>query len=431
MRIIHNKSVDFQTVFHNIVEKSFHGVRSDITDHVCEIITDIKECGDTKLLAAIEKYDGPGISVENLVVRDEEIESAWNFVGEREKAALQFAAGNIAKFHKRQLEKSWFSCEDEGVLLGQIIRPLKRVGIYAPGGNAPYPSTVLMNTIPARVAGVQEVYVATPAKKGNINPYVLVAAHIAGADKIFKMGGAHAIAAFAYGTASVPKVDKIVGPGNIYVSEAKRQVYGIVGVDMIAGPSEIVIVADDSAPPRCIAMDLISQAEHDELTSSLLITDSQRLAEEVEKIIKEELFSSGEITLRALENNCWLIIVETLEDAFSFVNQIAPEHVELVVRTPFPIVEKIENAGSIFIGTYSPVPIGDYVAGPNHTLPTGGTARFSSPLGVYDFIKRSNMISYSSQALASHGSYASIIAGIEGFNNHKKAILERDCIVQK
>ncbi len=387
------------------------------------ILEAVKQDRDEALLKYTNQFDQTGYQLSDLEVRPEEIQEAYNQVDLDELEAMRLAADNINRYHSRQVQESWEYKEGE-VYLGQIIRPLSIVGIYVPGGKASYPSSVLMNAIPARVAGVEQVIMCSPTPQGKISPHALVAADIAGVDRIFKVGGAQAVAAMALGTDTIPRVDKIVGPGNIYVALAKRMVFGLVDIDMIAGPSEILVVADESARPEFIAADLLSQAEHDEEAVPLLVTPSESLA----KATLEELNKQkGELKRTAiieecLNNKCRLIVTASLEDALDLANRIAPEHLELAVENPRECAKRIKNAGAIFLGHYTPEAIGDYLAGPNHVLPTSGTARFSSPLGVYDFIKRTSLISYSREELAKIEKSARTLAEMEDLDGHAKAV---------
>jgi histidinol dehydrogenase len=340
---------------------------------------------------------------------------------------LEEAAERIERFHILQIQKSWSFAEGDGTILGQIVRPMGRVGIYVPGGKASYPSSVLMNAIPARVAGVRKIIMACPAPKGYLNPSILAAACISGVDEIFKVGGAQAIGAMAYGTKTVPKVDKIVGPGNLFVAAAKRLVFGEVSIDSIAGPSEILIISDGSGDPSCIAADLLSQAEHDEQAAAVLLCTSKDFAGEVRKEVSAQL---GELPRRKIAEGSLgdfgaILIVKSLSEAIRISNDLAPEHLELALKEPWGLLEKIENAGAIFLGHLSPEPIGDYVAGPNHVLPTGGTARFSSPLGVYDFLKRSSLICLSPEGLKRLSSPAMSLARMENLEGHRRSIQKR------
>ncbi len=425
MKIVKTWEDGFDEALNRIVNRGRIG-RTDVEDSVRNIINQIKEKGDEAVIKFTKKFDNYHLSYENIKVSGEEIENAYASIDKKILEHLRLAAGRIRKFHERQIEKSW-SYEEDGVLLGQVIRPLAIAGVYAPGGKASYPSSVLMNVIPAKVAGVKKVIMCTPASAGRLNPYVLVAADIVDVDEIFCIGGAQAIAAMAYGTETIPKVDKIVGPGNIFVAEAKRMVFGDVDIDMVAGPSEILVIADKSARADFIAADLLSQAEHDERAYPLLITDSLDLAENVVREIDNQKKSLGrsEIIDNCLKNNCICFIVKSLSDGINLSNKIAPEHLELMVDSPENLIDKIENAGAIFLGKFTPEVVGDYVAGPNHVLPTGGTARFFSPLGVYDFIKRSSLISFSENNLKDIAPVVKSIAEVEGLIAHAKAVDKR------
>ncbi|MBR4026459.1 MAG: histidinol dehydrogenase [Lachnospiraceae bacterium] len=365
------------------------------------IINDVRERKNTALFEYTQKFDGDVIDETSILVTNEEIDEAYELVDEKLLRVIRKSLVNIKKYHKKQLQNSWFMTED-GKILGQKVTPLSVAGVYVPGGKAVYPSSVLMNVLPAKVAGVDKIIMCTPpGKDGKVYPTTLVAAKEAGVDKIYKVGGAQAIAAMAFGTESIPKVDKIVGPGNIYVALAKKAVFGYVSIDSIAGPSEILVLADETANPRFVAADLLSQAEHDELASAILITTSQTLAnqvsEEVDKFVEQ--LSRKDIITKSLENYGYILVAESMEDAIDATNEIASEHLELVTKNPFDVMTKIKNAGAIFIGEYSSEPLGDYFAGPNHVLPTNGTAKFFSPLSVDDFIKKSSVISYSKEAL--------------------------------
>ena len=369
---------------------------------VQEILNAVKEKGDEAVFEYTEKFDGVRLDAENLLVTEEEIAEAYEQVDDELIAIIRKALVNIRDYHQKQMQYSWFDSKPDGTILGQKITPLHRVGVYVPGGKAVYPSSVLMNVMPAKVAGVDEIIMVTPpGKNGKVSPNTLVAAKEAGVDKIYKVGGAQAIAALAYGTESIPKVDKIVGPGNIYVALAKKAVYGHVSIDSIAGPSEILVVADETANPRYVAADLLSQAEHDELASAILVTTSEKLAHEVsdqvDGFLKE--LSRAEIISKSLDNYGYILLADTMEDVIDVANEIASEHLEIQTKNPFEVMTKIRNAGAIFIGEYASEPLGDYFAGPNHILPTNGTAKFFSPLSVDDFIKKSSIISYSREAL--------------------------------
>jgi histidinol dehydrogenase len=390
---------------------------------VREILRQIKEAGDSALVEYTSRFDHHDLLAGGIKVTREEIDQAHDQVSDAEKGALKLAAENIREFHERQVQHSW-EYEKNGVLLGQSQRPLETVGIYVPGGKASYPSSVLMNAIPAKVAGVNNVIMCSPTPNGKCSPHTLVAAEIAGVDSIFKVGGAQAVGAMAYGTATIPRVDKIVGPGNIYVALAKKMVFGLVDIDMIAGPSEILIVADDSARANFIAADLLSQAEHDEQAVSILVTCSEKLAHEVIMELEKQVpsLSRQSIIKESLGGQCRLFVVESLEDAVFIANDIAPEHLELAVRDPQACAKNIKNAGAIFLGHYTPEAVGDYFAGPNHVLPTSGTARFSSPLGVYDFVKRTSIISYSHEALKRATSSIKVLAEMEHLDAHANAV---------
>ena len=369
---------------------------------VKEILDKVKEEKDAAVFAYTARFDGAELTADTIEVTEAEIEEAYAQVDETLLAVIRKAKDNIESYHAKQRQNSWFDSKPDGTILGQKITPLHRVGVYVPGGKAVYPSSVLMNVMPAKVAGVDEIIMVTPpGKNGKVSPNTLVAAKEAGVDKIYKVGGAQAIAALAYGTESIPKVDKIVGPGNIYVALAKKAVYGHVSIDSIAGPSEILVVADETANPRYVAADLLSQAEHDELASAILVTTSEKLAHEVsdqvDGFLKE--LSRAEIISKSLDNYGYILLADTMEDVIDVANEIASEHLEIQTKNPFEVMTKIRNAGAIFIGEYASEPLGDYFAGPNHILPTNGTAKFFSPPSVDDFIKKSSIISYSREAL--------------------------------
>lgn len=369
---------------------------------VKEILDKVKEEKDAAVFAYTAKFDGAELTADTIEVTDAEIEEAYAQVDDTLLTVIRKAKDNIESYHAKQRQNSWFDSKPDGTILGQKITPLHRVGVYVPGGKAVYPSSVLMNVMPAKVAGVDEIIMVTPpGKNGKVSPNTLVAAKEAGVDKIYKVGGAQAIAALAYGTESIPKVDKIVGPGNIYVALAKKAVYGHVSIDSIAGPSEILVVADETANPRYVAADLLSQAEHDELASAILVTTSEKLAHEVSNQVDDFLkkLSRAEIISKSLDNYGYILLADTMEDVIDVANEIASEHLEIQTKNPFEVMTKIRNAGAIFIGEYASEPLGDYFAGPNHILPTNGTAKFFSPLSVDDFIKKSSIISYSREAL--------------------------------
>ena len=369
---------------------------------VDEILNKVKTEGDAALFAYTKEFDKTEISADTIKVTEEEIKEAYEAVDPALIDVIRKALVNIRSYHEKQRQNSWFTSETNGTMLGQKVTALERVGVYVPGGKAVYPSSVLMNIVPAKVAGVDQIVMTTPpGKDGKVNPSTLVAAKEAGVDKIYKVGGAQAIAALAYGTESIPKVDKIVGPGNIYVALAKKAVYGHVSIDSIAGPSEILVVADETANPRYVAADLLSQAEHDELASAILVTTSEKLAHEVSNQVDGFLkkLSRAEIISKSLDNYGYILLADTMEDVIDVANEIASEHLEIQTKNPFEVMTKIRNAGAIFIGEYASEPLGDYFAGPNHILPTNGTAKFFSPLSVDDFIKKSSIISYSREAL--------------------------------
>ena len=393
---------------------------------VSEIIKDVRENGDSALYKYCEKIDGARL--DSLEVSAEEIDEAVSSVEPEFLAILKKAAANIRKFHEKQVRNSFIINDETGVVMGQKVIPVDRAGLYVPGGTAAYPSTVLMDSIPAKIAGCPEVVITTPpGRDGKVNPVILAAAKIAGVDKIFKLGGAQAIAALAYGTESVPKVDKIVGPGNAFVAEAKRQVFGIVSIDMIAGPSEILIVADGSSNPRHLAADLLSQAEHDKLASAVLVTDSLPLAEAVSEELEGQipLLERAEIARASIDNNGKIIVADDLRAVIEIANEIAPEHLELSVDNPFDYLDSIRHAGSVFMGKNCPEALGDYFAGPNHTLPTGGTAKFSSPLSVDDFVKKTQYTYFTKDALARVARDVEYFAKKEGLTAHAKSAVVR------
>ncbi len=394
-----------------------------IDQTVLNVIQNVRTNKDQALFSYTEQFDH--VSLDQLTVTKEEMTSARKKVSAAFIEAIQVAKQNIETFHQAQVEKSWFFHKPDGVMLGQQVTPIERVGIYVPGGKAAYPSTVLMNVIPAKIANVASIAIATPPQSdGTINPHVLVAAAEAGVETIYKMGGAQAIAAFAYGTETVQKVDKIVGPGNDYVARAKKWVYGDVAIDMIAGPSEICVVADDTARPDFVAADLLSQAEHDEAATAICITLNETIAKQVQAEVTKQLtdLQRKDVATASIQNNGKIIIANSLDDAFSLVNDIAPEHLQLMIADATNHLADVKHAGAIFLGHHSPEPLGDYLAGPNHTLPTSGTARFASPLGVYDFMKKSSIIHYSEAALLKEAAYIETIASMEGLEAHAKSI---------
>ena len=401
MRILKLTKETQNNILENLLKRSPNSY-GEFESRVNDIIQNVREKRDEAVFEYTLKFDGATIDQDNIRVTEEEIKEAYEQVDPKLLDVIRKALVNIRDYHVKQKQYSWFDSDESGIILGQKVTPLKTVGVYVPGGKAVYPSSVLMNVIPAKVAGVSNIIMTTPCgKDGKVYPSTLVAAKEAGVDAIYKVGGAQAIAALAFGTESIPKVDKIVGPGNIYVALAKKAVFGYVSIDSIAGPSEIMVFADETANPRFVAADLLSQAEHDEMASAILVTTSETLAErvsvEVDKFV--ETLSRKEIIRKSLDNYGYILVADTMQDAIDTVNEIASEHLELVTKNPFETMTKIRNAGAIFIGEYSSEPLGDYFAGPNHVLPTNGTAKFFSPLGVDDFIKKSSIISYSREAL--------------------------------
>ena len=395
---------------------------------VQEILAHVKEEKDQAVFAYTKKFDHADITADNFKVTEEEIEEAFKEVDPKLVEIIRKALLNIRTYHEKQRQYSWFDSKPDGTILGQKVTPLHRVGVYVPGGKAVYPSSVLMNIVPAKVAGVDEIVMVTPpGNDGKVTPNTLVAAHEAGADVIYKVGGAQAIAALAYGTESIPKVDKIVGPGNIYVALAKKAVYGYVSIDAIAGPSEILVIADETANPRFVAADLLSQAEHDELASAILVTTSEELArkvsDEVNGFLKE--LSRSEIIRKSLDNYGYILVADTMDDVIDIANEIASEHLEIQTKNPYDVMTKIRNAGAIFIGEYASEPLGDYFAGPNHVLPTNGTAKFFSPLSVDDFIKKSSIIGYSEEALRDIHKDIEAFAEAEQLTAHANSIKVR------
>lgn len=401
MRIVKLDSQAKQNILSDLLKRDPNQY-GEYAGTVQEIVEDVKKRGDEALFEYTRKFDHAEITPENIRVTEEEIREAMESVDEKLLKVMKKSMANIRDHHERQKRQSWFESRPDGTILGQKITALESAGVYVPGGKAAYPSSVLMNIIPAKVAGVGRIAMVTPpGKDGKVNPVTLTAAHLAGATEVYKVGGAQAIAALAFGTESIPLVNKIVGPGNIFVALAKKAVYGHVSIDSIAGPSEILVIADDSANPRYVAADLLSQAEHDELASAILVTTSQELAKKVSEEVDSFLqtLSRRDILEKSLDHYGYILVVDTLEEAVATANEIASEHLEIVTRNPFEVMTKIQNAGAIFIGEYSSEPLGDYFAGPNHVLPTNGTAKFFSPLGVDDFIKKSSIIYYSKDAL--------------------------------
>ncbi len=424
MRILNWDENTQKAMVENLKKRS-PAAYTEYEDVVGEILRDVRSLGDEALFSYTAKFDGARLTADTVEVTQDEIESARAGMDYEFLTVLKKAKENIRDFHEKQRQYSWFDSTDNGTILGQKVTPIERAGVYVPGGKAAYPSSVLMNIIPAKVAGVSEIIMTTPCdSEGVVDPGTLTAAAEAGADRIFKVGGAQAIAAMAFGTESIPRVDKIVGPGNIYVALAKKAVFGHVSIDAVAGPSEILVLADESADPRFVAADLLSQAEHDELASAILVTTSEllagRVSEEIDVFL--EKLSRRDIIEKSLENYGYILIVPDMETAVAAVNGIASEHLEILTREPFAVLPKIRNAGAIFLGSYSCEPLGDYFAGPNHVLPTNGTARFFSPLSVDDFIKKSSVISYSREALSDVYQDIAIFANHEQLTAHANSI---------
>lgn len=427
MRIVELTESTRQNVLNDLLKRSPNNY-SEYEETVSEILSDVKENGDRALFAYTQKFDKFRLTPENIRVTREEIREAYAQMDPELVEVIRRSAANIRAFHEKQLRSSWFDAREDGTILGMRITPIARAGVYVPGGKAAYPSSVLMNVIPAKVAGVTEIMMTTPpGPDGKVNPGTLVAADIAGVDAIYRAGGAQAIAAMAYGTESVPKVDKITGPGNIYVALAKKAVYGYVSIDSIAGPSEILVLADETANPRYVAADLLSQAEHDELASAILITTSRELALQVSAEVDGFVarLSRREIMEKSLENYGYILLAEDMEAAIQTANDIASEHLEILTKNPFDTMTRIRNAGAVFLGEYSSEPLGDYYAGPNHILPTNGTARFFSPVNVDDFIKKTSIISYFREALQAVHRDIERFAESEGLTAHANSVRVR------
>ena len=427
MRIIKLDENAKQNILDNLLKRSPNNY-AEYTDTVNEILNNVKEKKDEAVFGYTKQFDGADIDSSNVLVSAEELEEAYNNVDDKLIEVMRKSIENIKDFHQKQLQETWIDEKANGVKLGQKVTPLSKVGVYVPGGKAAYPSSVLMNVIPAKVAGVDEVIMVTPpGKDGKVNSNTLVAAHEAGVDKIYKVGGAQAIGALAYGTESIPKVDKIVGPGNIFVALAKKAVFGFVSIDSIAGPSEVLVIADETANPKYVAADLLSQAEHDELASAILLTDSDKLANEVSEWVEKfaNELDRSEIIKKSLDNYGYILLTESIDEACDMANEIASEHLELLTKDPFDTMDKIKNAGAIFLGEYSSEPLGDYFAGPNHVLPTNGTAKFFSPLGVYDFLKKSSVIYYTKDALEEINEDIQDFANAEGLTAHANSIKVR------
>ena len=423
LSILKFDDTDFESAFETILQRA-EQTPDGVEETVREIIAAVRRDGDEAVFAYTSQFDRLDLTAETVQVGEDEIDRAMQAVEPEALAALELAAERIATFHRRQLEETWMTDDEPDIRLGQMVRPLDRVGIYVPGGKAAYPSSVLMNAVPAKVAGVEEIIMTVPMPGGEVNPYVLAAARLAGVDKIFRIGGAQAVAALAYGTACVPRVDKITGPGNIYVATAKKQVFGQVDIDMIAGPSEILIINDGSGNAAHLAADLLSQAEHDELASSILITTDADMALQVQTAVEAQLetLSRSSIARQSIDTYGAVIVASDLQDAIDFSNRIAPEHLELAVDDPYAILDRIRHAGAIFLGHHTPEAAGDYLAGPNHTLPTGGTARFFSPLGVEDFVKKSSLVHFTPDGLKRFGKQIIQIAELEGLTAHARSI---------
>ena len=427
MRIVKLNDSTRQNILENLLKRSPNSYGQFETS-VAEILANVKANKDAALFEYTEKFDKAHIDATNIRVTDAEIEEAYTLVEPKLLEVIRKALVNIRDYHMKQKQYSWFDSTAQGTILGQKVTPIEKVGVYVPGGKAVYPSSVLMNIVPAKVAGVSQIIMTTPpAANGKVNPSTLVAAKEAGVDVIYKAGGAQAIGALAYGTESIPKVDKIVGPGNIYVALAKKAVYGHVSIDSIAGPSEILVLADETANPRYVAADLLSQAEHDEMASAILITTSEELAEKVSEQVEQFVseLSRKEIMTKSLENYGYILVAANMEEAIATANEIASEHLEIMTKDPFNVMTKIKNAGAIFLGEYSSEPLGDYFAGPNHVLPTNGTAKFFSPLSVDDFIKKSSIISYSREALEAIHKDIESFAASEQLTAHANSIKVR------
>ena len=423
IRFLRFSDAGFAETFRQISERG-DTTPAGVIDTVQEILQAVRERGDAALFAYTERFDRLKLTAETLEVTAAEIAQALAVVDSDTLATLQLAADRIAAFHSKQKETTWLADDEPDIRLGQMVTPLDRVGIYVPGGKASYPSSVLMNAIPAKVAGVGEIIMVVPMPDGVVNPYVLAAAKIVGVDRIFKIGGAQAVAALAYGTATVPRVDKITGPGNVYVATAKRLVFGTVDIDMIAGPSEILVINDGSGNPAHIAADLLSQAEHDELAASILITTDEAFGQQVAAELESQVaqLSRAAIARQSIDNFGAIILARDLAEAAAFSNRIAPEHLELAVADPYDLLAQIRHAGAIFLGHHTPEAAGDYLAGPNHTLPTGGTARFFSPLGTEDFVKKSSLIAFSADGLQRLGDSIIKIAELEGLQAHARSV---------
>ncbi|MBI4400787.1 MAG: histidinol dehydrogenase [Nitrospirae bacterium] len=425
MKVISSKDRAFKAAVKRITSRS--NLQSGAVETAAKtILKAVERGGDTAVIRYTKKFDRVSLKPSQFRISPEQLKEAYYQIRKEEGDALRYAAQRITAFHERQRTKTWMY-QDNGATLGQVVMPIDAVGLYVPGGKAVYPSSVLMSAIPAKVAGVKRVVMCTPAPKGGISPYLLVAADIAGVDEVYRIGGVQALAAMAYGTKSIARVDKIVGPGNIYVATAKRLLYGTVGIDMIAGPSELLVIADEAANPSHVAADLLCEAEHDEEARVYLVTTSDRLAKEVTRQIQEQLkkLKREKIVARSIARHAVALIVGSMEEAIELANEIAPEHLELSVDRPFDYLEKVRHAGALFLGRYTPPAVADYVAGPNHVLPTGGTARFFSPLSFDDYVKKSNIIAYTKEELAKVKDHVSRIAQMEGLDAHAKSVESR------
>ena len=427
MKIIKSSDSNFKDEFDELLSRGKMDI-DEVSGIVQELLNEIKKDGNEALKRQIARFDRWEPKEDSdLEVKKEDMQKAYDSIDSNLKDALQLAYDRIKDYHKKLMPKTWIEKDSTGTILGQKVTPVDRAGLYIPGGKAAYPSSLLMNVIPALVAGVEEIVVCTPAPDNELNELLLAACHLCGVDKVFKVGGASAIGAMAYGTKTIPKVDVITGPGNIFVATAKKLVYGEVNIDMIAGPSEIGIIADESARADFLAIDLLSQAEHDEMASSILITTSKELANQVSTKVEEYLkeLSREEIARKSIETRGAIIVTNTIDEAINLMNQIAPEHLEVVTKEPMELLDKIKHAGAIFLGEYTPEPIGDYIAGPNHTLPTGGTAKFYSPLSVEHFLKKSSIINFSKEGIKQVGKECALIADIEGLSAHAKSVRVR------
>ena len=423
MKIIRSQDREFKNFSSLLLDRS-RQKSAEVEKKVREIIDKVKRSGDKALMKFSRDFDGVSFNPAEFRVRDEEFLLAEKAVPEQVKRDMKAAMERIKKFQLKSLKGSWIYSEKKGILLGQAVKPINTVGIYVPGGKASYPSSVFMNAIPAKIAGVRKIIMCSPAPQGRLNPYCLVAAKLSEVDEVYKVGGAQAIAAMAYGTDTIPRVDKIVGPGNIFVATAKKMVFGEVGIDMVAGPTEVVVLADSGANPKFIAADMLSQAEHDETASAILVTDSEKIASQTSREISRQVLKlkRSEIARKSLGKYGAIILTETIDQAADIVNQIAPEHLEIMARNPMRFVSKIENAGAIFLGSYSPEALGDYAAGPSHVLPTGGTARFSSALSADDFIKKISLISYDKNQFLKVKKLLETMAKIEGLDGHFESV---------